>query len=103
MTDVRHVYGTIAGSGSPITIEGCSVKKVSDHKGLYDVTFDQPFQHTPAATVAEANPDEVDSTGGSTKSNANFVYIRNNAMRVKVGDSDGKGKDRTFSFIVIGV
>ena len=77
----------------------CPVHEVP---GNFD-PFDQPFQTMPAATVAEANPDQVDSTGGNTRSNANFVYIRNNAMRVKVGDNDGKAVDRTFSFIVIGI
>ena len=100
--EVRHIYGIVDASGHAITQVGYTVDKAVNTNGLYDITFDQPFQFSPSVTATQLYPDETDSTGGNTLDNAVLVYVRNDRCRIKTGDSSGTATNRSFCFTAVG-
>lgn len=97
------IFGSVNADG---TIKGGSGFKVvpDTDKGVYNIVFDTSFNSFPSVVSTQNYPDWSDFTsgGGNTTDNSVIVALDNNKFKVKVGDSDGSGRDRNFSFIAVG-
>jgi hypothetical protein len=101
MADPRIVSGIVDPSGTPFSGSGFRVDVVDP--GLYTVLFDTAFNIIPAVTATQIYPWPMkpDSGGGQTTDNAVIVYVTNDRVRIKVGNNNGTGTNRAFSFIAI--
>lgn len=97
---IRHIYGVVADSGTPITQHGFSVTQ--SQPGLYDIQFTTAFSEIPAMSATQVFPNELNNPGGSTNDNAVIVFIRKDSCRIKTGASDGNPQSRDFTFIAAG-
>lgn len=95
------IYGTVSKDGKKLGGEGYSVSHTKD-SGVYFITFAQPFNRLPGASTTQIYPNDPNSTGGDTRDNALIIYLSSEQMNVKTGEHDGDGKDRDFTFIVVG-
>jgi hypothetical protein len=97
----RTIWGVVASNAK--IVSGSGFKVDHSNTGLYTILFEEPFHVIPAISATQIFPDDVNSQGGDTRDNAVLVGVVNDRFRVKTGGSDGKGADRHFSFVAMGL
>jgi hypothetical protein len=102
MADQRFVTGFIAKDGSKLSSHG-DYTIVPSGNGIYNVVFHPPFAVLPVVVATQVFPNEVSSSGGSTRDNAVVVGVTERQFRVKVGDGEGRGTNRDWTFIAVGI
>ena len=94
----KIIFGNVDASGTRISGEGFSCKPVAT--GLYEIEFDENFGRAPAIVGSQINYGKLDQ---DTRDGVVFPQLNKKIAIAKTGDSFGKGTNRDFSFIAIGI
>lgn len=101
MADLRFLWGVVDPDGNPISGSGYRCQRIDE--GLYLIVFDESYSGSPAVIGTQIFPNELSSFGGNTRDNLVVVGVEVDRCKIKVGDAEGKSRNRWFSFLVAGI
>lgn len=102
----KIIYGCVWKNGTKYSGEGFTAKQPKT--GIYEITFDKPFNSPPAVTatqqyaVGNNNWNDFANNGGNVKDNVVIIALDEKRVKLKTGNSDGIETSRNFTFIAIG-
>lgn len=91
------VWGTVNADGEPVSGSGYTSNRTAT--GTYTIDFDASFATVPAIVGSQV---QYESTKQNTLDNVVFPFLTSGNAQALTGDSNGKRKDRIFSFIAVG-